>query len=53
MSCIRILSEEDVRAAIDTDRALELARLTLRDHPAIKLSAPTIMSVAMGKTKVI
>lgn len=28
-------------------------RLTLRDHPAIKLSAPTIMSVAMGKTKVI
>jgi hypothetical protein len=27
-------------------------RLTLRDHPAIKLSAPTIMSVAMGKQKV-
>jgi ornithine cyclodeaminase len=47
MSCIRILSEEDVRAAIDTDRALELARLTLRDQAAgnSELSTPSSMSL--------
>lgn len=47
MSCIRILGEDDVRAAIDTDRALELARLTLRDQAAgnSELSTPSSMSL--------
>ena len=47
MSCIRILGEDDVRAAIDSDRALELARLTLRDQAAgnSELSTPSAMSL--------
>ncbi len=47
MSCIRILSEDDVRAAIDTDRALELARATLRDQAegGSELSTPSEMSL--------
>ena len=47
MACIRILGEDDVRAAIDTARALELARLTLRDQAAggSELSTPSAMSL--------
>src|SRR5450432_3574639 len=47
MPCIRILGEDDVRAAIDSDRALELARLTLRDQAAgnSELSTPSAMSL--------
>lgn len=47
MSSIRILSEADVRAAIDSERALELARLTLRDQAAgnSELSTPSAMSL--------
>jgi ornithine cyclodeaminase len=44
---LRILSEDDVRAAIDTDRALDLARRTLRDQAAGKslLATPPTMSL--------
>ena len=47
MSSIRILGESDVRAAIDGARALELARLTLRDQAAgnSELSVPSAMSL--------
>ncbi len=47
MSCIRILGEDDVRAAIDTDRALDLARLTLRDQANgdSSLSTPSAMTL--------
>jgi ornithine cyclodeaminase/alanine dehydrogenase-like protein (mu-crystallin family) len=47
MSCIRILGEDDVRAAIDTARALDLARLTLRDQAegGSELSTPSAMSL--------
>jgi alanine dehydrogenase len=47
MSSIRILGEDDVRAAIDSARALELARLTLRDQAAgnSELSTPSAMSL--------
>ena len=47
MTSIRILGEDDVRAAIDSARALELARLTLRDQAAghSELSAPSAMSL--------
>ena len=47
MPSIRILGEDDVRAAIDSDRALELARLTLRDQAegGSELSTPSAMSL--------
>ena len=47
MPSIRILSEDDVRAAIDSGRALELARLTLRDQAEgnSELSTPSSMSL--------
>ncbi len=47
MASIRILSEDDVRAAIDCDRALELARATLCDQAQgySELSMPSAMSL--------
>jgi ornithine cyclodeaminase/alanine dehydrogenase-like protein (mu-crystallin family) len=47
MASIRILSEEDVRAVIDTERALELARRTLLDQAAGRsyLSSPPVMTL--------
>src|ERR1019366_2993161 len=47
MPSIRILAEDDVRAAIDSDRALELARVTLRDQARgnSELSTPSAMSL--------
>lgn len=47
MPNIRILGEDDVRAAIDSDRALELARATLRDQAQgnSELSTPSAMSL--------
>ena len=47
MPGIRILSEDDVRAAIDSARALELARATLRDQAsgASELSTPSAMTL--------
>jgi ornithine cyclodeaminase/alanine dehydrogenase-like protein (mu-crystallin family) len=47
MPGIRILSEYDVRAAIDSARALELARATLRDQAggASELSTPSSMAL--------
>ena len=47
MASIRILGEGDVRAAIDSDRALELARATLRDQAqgASELSTPSSMAL--------
>ena len=47
MPGIRILSEDDVRAAIDSGRALELARATLRDQAggASELSTPSSMTL--------
>ena len=47
MPGIRILSEHDVRAAIDSARALDLARATLRDQAAgaSELSAPSSMAL--------
>ena len=47
MTSIRILSEDDVRAAIDCDRALELARATLCDQAQgySELSTPSAMSL--------
>ncbi|MEO7729105.1 MAG: hypothetical protein ABIS45_17780 [Burkholderiales bacterium] len=47
MPHIRILGEDDVRAAIDSARALELARLTLRDQAQghSELSTPSAMSL--------
>ena len=47
MSSIRILGEDDVRTAIDSARALNLARLTLRDQAAGNsvLSTPSAMSL--------
>jgi len=47
MSCIRILGEDDVRAAIDSERALDLARRTLKDQAQgnSMLSTPSSMSL--------
>ena len=47
MPSIRILGEQDVRAVIDAECALELARLTLRDQAAgnSELSVPSSMSL--------
>lgn len=47
MTRLRILSEEDVRAAVDTDRALELARKTLIDQAqgGSVLASPPTMSL--------
>jgi ornithine cyclodeaminase/alanine dehydrogenase-like protein (mu-crystallin family) len=47
MPSIRILGEDDVRAAIDSDRALELARLTLCDQAQghSELSTPSSMTL--------
>jgi ornithine cyclodeaminase/alanine dehydrogenase-like protein (mu-crystallin family) len=47
MPSIRILAEDDVRAVIDTDRALELARRTLLDQAAGRsyLSSPPVMTL--------
>ncbi|HEV7819959.1 MAG TPA: hypothetical protein VGO84_02195 [Burkholderiales bacterium] len=47
MPGLRILTEDDVRAAIDSARALELARATLRDQAAggSELSAPSSMAL--------
>lgn len=47
MPGIRILSEDDVRAAIDSARALELARATLNDQAkgASELSTPSSMAL--------
>src|SRR5258707_7746254 len=47
MPNIRILGEDDVRVAIDSDRALELARATLRDQAQgnSELSTPSAMSL--------
>ncbi len=47
MPTLRILGEDDVRAVIDTDRALELARQTLRDQAAGRssLSTPSAMTL--------
>jgi ornithine cyclodeaminase/alanine dehydrogenase-like protein (mu-crystallin family) len=48
---LRVLSEEDVRAAIDTDRALDLARKTLVDQAqggSILASPPTMSLDAKG-----
>lgn len=47
MPGFRILSEDDVRAAIDSARALELARATLRDQAngGSDLSTPSSMSL--------
>ena len=47
MTRLRILSEDDVRAAIDTDRALDLARRTLKDQAAggSLLATPPTMSL--------
>jgi ornithine cyclodeaminase len=47
MASIRILSEDDVRAAIDSDCALELARATLNDQAQgnSELSVPSSMSL--------
>jgi ornithine cyclodeaminase len=44
---LRILSEDDVRAAIDTDRALDLARRTLQDQAEGRsvLATPPTMSL--------
>lgn len=44
---IRVLGEQDVAALIDTDRALQLARDTLRDQAAGKsfLSGPSAMTL--------
>lgn len=47
MASIRILGEDDVRAVIDTDQALDLARATLRDQAAGHsfLSSPSAMTM--------
>ena len=47
MTRLRILSEDDVRAAIDTDRALDLARRTLLDQAEgrSELASPPTMSL--------
>lgn len=47
MPGIRILSEDDVREAIDSARALELARTTLRDQAtgSSELSVPSSMAL--------
>ncbi len=47
MASIRILGEEDVRAIIDTDRALDLARRTLLDQASGRsyLSSPPAMTL--------
>jgi hypothetical protein len=47
MATLRILGDEDVRAAIDTDRALDLARKTLQDQAAGRslLSTPAAMTL--------
>src|SRR6186713_1100352 len=47
MASIRILGEDDVRAAIDSERAVELARATLRDQAqgASELSTPSSMAL--------
>jgi ornithine cyclodeaminase len=47
MPSIRILGEEDVRAVIDTERALDLARKTLRDQAEGRsfLSTPSAMTM--------
>jgi len=47
MPSIRILGEDDVRAIIDTDRALDLARRTLLDQASGRsfLSTPPVMTL--------
>lgn len=47
MTTLRILGEDDVCAAIDTDRALTLARQTLKDQAAGRsiLSTPSTMTL--------
>jgi len=47
MGTLHILGEDDVRAVIDTDRALELARATLADQAAGRsvLSSPSAMTL--------
>lgn len=47
MASLRILGEDDVRAVIDTDRALALARATLRDQAEGRsfLSSPSAMTM--------
>lgn len=47
MTTLRILGEDDVRALIDTDRALDLARRTLRDQADghSRLSTPSAMTL--------
>ncbi|MEO5702215.1 MAG: hypothetical protein ABIS17_02520 [Casimicrobiaceae bacterium] len=47
MSTLHILGEDDVRAVIDTDRALEIARATLADQAAGRsiLSTPAAMTL--------
>ena len=47
MSSIRILAEDDVRALIDADSALELARRTLKDQADgnSSLSSPSAMTL--------
>jgi ornithine cyclodeaminase/alanine dehydrogenase-like protein (mu-crystallin family) len=47
VSSIRILGEDDVRALIDTDSALEIARRTLRDQAegGSSLSTPSAMTL--------
>jgi ornithine cyclodeaminase/alanine dehydrogenase-like protein (mu-crystallin family) len=47
MASLRILGEDDVRAVIDTDRALALARATLRDQAGggSFLSSPSAMTM--------
>ncbi|MBC7779284.1 MAG: hypothetical protein H7125_04190 [Proteobacteria bacterium] len=47
MPALRILGEDDVRAVIDTDQALDLARRTLRDQAEGRsfLSTPSAMTL--------